>query len=110
MTSTKKMTLVENLRRLPPEKVKVLFLAVAVVISNLSISCSPSPPIDKEQAIALVKREARKRGFKEIEISSVYFRTNYWEVWFSGLPKGPGMNASFDVTTNGQVTNFQSWE
>lgn len=62
---------------------------------------------NSEQAIALAKEEAVRRGCKEIEVARADFERGAWEVMLWQLPKVPGGHAVITVSTNGAIVQFR---
>jgi len=68
--------------------------------------CSSKPDIEQEQAILIAKREATKKGWKEIEVRNARFESSRWVITLCEVPKSPGGFAIVEVSDKGEIIRF----
>ena len=79
----------------------ILPLSVALCMSN---GCrSAKPPINREQAVAIARREAVQRGWSELEVRSANLEDGRWLVTLERMPKVYGGHATVEIPKAGQV-------
>jgi len=84
-----------------------LAVAVSMLVALVFVDgCDSNTKIGKEQAIAVAKQEAIRRGWKEVETGSAVFENERWVVMVERLPKVVGGHAFVEVSTNGKTIRF----
>jgi hypothetical protein len=81
----------------------------AAATAALALVCgcrSTAPQIGKEEAIAVAKHEAVRRGWKELEINSTSQDVQGWHIGLGRLPKTPGGHATVEISSDGRITRF----
>jgi hypothetical protein len=84
----------------------LLAIGNACALCFLLGGCTSKPRIEKEQAVAIAKREAIRKGWKEVEVNTANFETSRWVITLWELPKTPGGFAIVEVSSNGKVIRF----
>jgi hypothetical protein len=86
-------------------QVAVLQFIIGILLMN---GCGAKPEIDKEQAVAVARQEATRRGWREIEVESVNREEGCWVISLWRLPKTPGGHATVEVSVEGKLVRFVS--
>jgi hypothetical protein len=84
----------------------ILFLLVSSSLILSLSGCSRESNKSKEQAIAVAKQEALRRGWNRIEVDDVRLDGTNWIVIVWRLPKTPDANAFVEVSSNGNLVSF----
>ena len=69
-------------------------------------ACSPKAHIGREQAVAIAKREAGRRGWSELEVEYVLYKSNIWFVRLWRIPKTPGGFTTVEISGNGDSIRY----
>ena len=82
----------------------ILIVVVGFVLGIMLIR-HPSVEIDKDQAIAIAKREMFHRGWTNLEVEdkNVRFDSGIWCITVWRIPAGPGTFNTVEISTNGRV-------
>jgi hypothetical protein len=90
-------------------KSKMLHLCVAAALMvQVLMSCSSTGKTDEPVLAQIASQEARRHGWRRVEVTSIVFRDNFWYINIHKLPpKGTQNNmATVKVALDGTVSDF----
>ena len=72
----------------------------------LMCGCHSLLTMNRAQTIALAETEARKLGWKAVEVESASHHGGTWRVLIWRLPKVPGGHGVVEISDDGKVVRF----